>query len=79
MERTAGIRFPARKKDFCLHSVRTGSGAQPASYPMGTVGLSPGVRQQRREADHSPPPSAEAKNGGAMSPLPTRCHGTELN
>jgi hypothetical protein len=32
--------------------------------------LSPGVKQPRREADHSPPSSAEVKNGGAIPPLP---------
>jgi hypothetical protein len=34
-------------------------------YPTGT-----GVEPQRREADHSPPSSAEVKNGGAIPPLP---------
>jgi hypothetical protein len=33
----------------------------PVSYPMGTGALSPGVRRQEREADHSPPTSAEVK------------------
>jgi hypothetical protein len=32
--------------------------------------LSPGVKRRRREADHSPPSNAEAKNGGAIPPLP---------
>jgi hypothetical protein len=36
---TAGVQFPARGKRFSLlHSVQTGSGAHPASYPMGTGG-----------------------------------------
>jgi hypothetical protein len=39
-----------------LHSIQTGSGAHPASYPMGTGGSLPGVK-----ADHSPPTSAEVK------------------
>jgi hypothetical protein len=30
----------------------------------------PGVKQPGREADHSPPSSAEVKNGGAILPLP---------
>jgi hypothetical protein len=34
-----------------LHSVHTGSGADPASYPMGTGGSSPGIKRQGREAD----------------------------
>jgi hypothetical protein len=48
-----------------LHSVR----AHPASYPMGTGGSLSGVKQPRREADHSPPCSAEVKNVGAIPPL----------
>jgi hypothetical protein len=31
---------------------------------------SPGVKRQGRETDHSPPSSAEVKNGGAIPPLP---------
>jgi hypothetical protein len=36
-------------------------GAHPASYPMGTRASFPGVKQPGREADHSPPSSAEVK------------------
>jgi hypothetical protein len=32
--------------------------------------LSPGVKRQGREADRSPPSSAEVKKGGATPPLP---------
>jgi hypothetical protein len=36
---TAGIRFPARARGFSLpHSVYTGPGVHPASYPMVTGG-----------------------------------------
>jgi hypothetical protein len=36
---TAGFRFPAGARDLSLlHSVNTGPGAHPASYPMGTRG-----------------------------------------
>jgi hypothetical protein len=38
-EWTAGVRFPAEATYFSLlNSVQTGSGAQPASYPMGIRG-----------------------------------------
>jgi hypothetical protein len=37
-----------------LHSIQTGFGAHPASYPMGTGGCFSGVKRPRREADHSP-------------------------
>jgi hypothetical protein len=48
--------------NFSLHhSVQNGSGAHPASYPMGTRGSFPGGRPGR-EADHSPPSSAVVKN-----------------
>jgi hypothetical protein len=37
------VRFQAGARDFSLfHSVQTGSGAQPASYPMDTGGDFPG-------------------------------------
>jgi hypothetical protein len=49
------VRFPAGAGNFSLlHLVQNGSGAHPASYPMGTRGSFP-------EADHSPPSSAEVK------------------
>jgi hypothetical protein len=40
----------------------------PIQWVPGT--LSPGVKRQGREADHSPPSSAEVKNDGATPPLP---------
>jgi hypothetical protein len=53
-----------------FHSAQTGSGVHPAAYPTGTRGCPPGVERQGREVDHSPPFSAEVKNGGAISTLP---------
>jgi hypothetical protein len=49
------------KNFYVLHVVQIGSGAQSASYPMGTGSSSPGIKQSGREADHSPPTSAEVK------------------
>jgi hypothetical protein len=37
---------------------------------MSTGTLSPALKRQGREADHSPPSSAEVKNGGPILPLP---------
>jgi hypothetical protein len=38
-----GVRVPAGAGNFSLyHRVQTGSGAHPASYPMGTRGSFPG-------------------------------------
>jgi hypothetical protein len=34
------------------------------------AGWTTGVKRPGSEADHSPPSSAEVKNGGAMPPLP---------
>jgi hypothetical protein len=48
-------------QEFSLHVVETGSGAHPASYPMGTGALSPVVKWPGHEADHSPPTSTEVK------------------
>jgi hypothetical protein len=42
-----------------LHCVQTGSEAHPASYPVGTGSLFMGKKRPGREADHSPPSSAE--------------------
>jgi hypothetical protein len=53
-----------------LHSIQTGSGANLDSCPVGTRGSFPWVKQPEREADHSPPSSAEVKNDGAIPPLP---------
>jgi len=42
-DRMIGVRFPAGAGNFSLrHHVQTGSGAHPASYPMGTGGCFPG-------------------------------------
>jgi hypothetical protein len=57
-----GVRVLAGAGNFALHHrLQTGSGAHPASYPMGTGSLSVKVKLQGREADHSPPSSAEVK------------------
>jgi hypothetical protein len=49
-------------------------------YPMGTGALSPGVKQQGREADHSPPTSVEVKQTWIYtSTPPIRLHGCRLS
>jgi len=61
---TTEVRLPAGavKGFFPLHHcVQTGSGAHPASYPVGTGVSFPGVKQPGCEADHSPPSSAEVQ------------------
>jgi hypothetical protein len=64
---TAGVRFPTGVNSF-LFSIA--SIVHQFSYVIATVGLFPGVDRSGREVDHSPPPTAEVKNGGALPPLP---------
>jgi hypothetical protein len=61
-DRGSRVRFPAKAGNFSLHHrVQTGSGAHPASYPMGSRGSFPGVKRPGSEADNSPPSSSEVK------------------
>jgi hypothetical protein len=61
-DQDGGSSSPGRaKKILLLHIVQTGSGVHPVSYKMGTGSSFPGVKRQGREADHSPPTSAEVK------------------
>jgi hypothetical protein len=63
-DRSIGVRSPAGAEDFSSSPcVQTGSGAHPASYPMGTGGPFPGGKARPgRDADHSSPSSAEVVN-----------------
>jgi hypothetical protein len=71
MSWTARVGFPAEEREFSLlHRVQTGFWAHPASYSKIPGAISTGVKQPGLEADHSPPSSAEVKNGGAIPPLP---------
>jgi hypothetical protein len=71
----ARLRFPAEATDFSLlHSVKTDSGANPASSRMGTGDWFPEgvVKRPQCEANNWPPSSAEVKNVGAIhSPFHT--------
>jgi hypothetical protein len=61
-DRMIGFRFHTGAGKFSLHyHVQTGSGAHPASYPMGTRGSFLGIKRPGREADHSSPSSVEVK------------------
>jgi len=44
-----------------ISTVHPLSGAHPVSYPMGARGSYPGGKAPEREADHSPPSTAEVK------------------
>jgi hypothetical protein len=57
------VRSPTGADFSSSPCVQTGSGAHPASYPMGTGGSFPGGKARPgRDTDHSPPSSAEVKN-----------------
>jgi hypothetical protein len=63
-DRAIWVRSQAGAKDFSSSLfVQTGSGAHPAYCPMGTGGpFSGGKARPGRDADHSPPSSAEVVN-----------------
>jgi hypothetical protein len=61
-DRGSRVRFSAGAGNFSLHHrIKNDSGALPTSYPRGTRWFSLGVKRAGREADHSPPSSAEVK------------------
>jgi hypothetical protein len=59
-----GVRSPAGAENFSsILCVQIGSGANPASCTMGTGGPFPGGKARSgRDADHTPPSSAEVVN-----------------
>jgi hypothetical protein len=63
-DRAIRVRSPAGAEDFSSSLyVQIGSGAHAASCPLGTGVLSPGCKARPgRDADHSPPSSAEVMN-----------------
>jgi len=79
-----GFDSPEWQGCFSRHRVQTGSGAHTASYPVGTCGSFPEVKQQGRGADHCLQSVAEVYNVWtytsirpirlhAASPLPIPC------
>jgi hypothetical protein len=63
-DRAIEVRSPAEAKDFPSSlCVQTGPGAHTTSYPMGTGGpFRRSKARSGRDADHSPPSSAEIEN-----------------
>jgi hypothetical protein len=62
-DRAIEVRSPLRQEHSSSLCVQTGSGAHPASCTMGTGGPFPGGKARPgREADYSPPSSAEVEN-----------------
>jgi hypothetical protein len=58
-----------------LHVVQVGSGAHPASHPMGSGDMFP----QDKAGDHSSQTSAEVKNEWLYTSTPPRLHGIVHN
>jgi hypothetical protein len=68
-------RFESRQRlgiFFLPHSVQSGSGVHPASYPMGTRDSFPGVNRTGCEPYHSPTSSAKIKNAWSYTSIPLR-------
>jgi hypothetical protein len=63
-DRAIGVRSPAGANDFSsILCVQIGSGAHPCCCTMGTEGpFLGGKARPGRDADHSPPSSAEVEN-----------------
>jgi hypothetical protein len=61
-------------QDFSLcHNTQTESEPDPASHPVGTEALSPGVKRPGHEADHSPVSSGEVKNASNYKDVSSLC------
>jgi hypothetical protein len=58
------------KRFSILQNVKTGCGAHPPSHQMDTGVPYPGVKQPGREANHSPPSSADIKNAWSCNSTP---------
>jgi hypothetical protein len=73
------VQFLVGAGNFSLHHlVQNSSGAHSASYPPGALSL--GIKRPGREADHSPPSSAEVKNAWSYTSTPPIClHGVVLS
>jgi hypothetical protein len=64
------------KNKLTYRYVQIGSGAHPATYPMGTGVSSPEVKRSGREADHSPLSSSVVRNAWSYTATPPTCrHG----
>jgi len=79
--RVLGFDFRRRLGIF-LFTTASRTALRPTQPPMQSVpvALSLGIKRAGREADHTPPPSAEIKNAlSCMSTPPIRLHGVVLS
>jgi hypothetical protein len=70
-DRGSRVRFPARAGNFSLHHrVQNGSGAHPASYPMGIRGSFPAGKAAGAWSWHSPHLVPRSKNEWSYTSTP---------
>jgi hypothetical protein len=69
-----GLRFQAMECSF-LFAIASGPALGPTQSPIQWVG----VKRQKREADHSPPYSAEIKTCEAVLQFPIHLHAVEFS
>jgi hypothetical protein len=67
-DRGSRVRFPARAGNFSLLRTALGPTQPPIQWVPGALSL--GVKRPGREADHSPPSSAEVRECVELPPLP---------
>jgi hypothetical protein len=66
-----GVRVPTGAGNFSLHHrVRTGSGAHPPSYPMGTTGSFPGGKAELHSSQYAFMTCCSVKAQGQFYILP---------
>jgi hypothetical protein len=79
-DRGSRVPFPEGAENFSLyHRVQNGSGAHPASYPVGIRGSFLGVKRPGREAVHSHLVPRSKKEWGYTSTPPISLHGVMLS
>jgi hypothetical protein len=80
-DRGSRVRFPAGPGNFSLHHrLRNGSKAHPPPIQWVSGALSLGLKRPGREADHSPPSTAEVKECVELYlHSPIRPHGVVLS
>jgi hypothetical protein len=78
---STGVRFLAGDGIFFSppYRVQTGSGTHSPPSQWVAEALSPGIKRPGRDADHSPPPSAEVKNTWRYTSTPLLLDGVVLS
>ena len=56
------VRFPIVTDFYVVQNVKTGPWNSPSPYSVANESIAQAGKRQEREADYSPPPSAEGEN-----------------